>query len=287
MLRYQLVLVAVIATLQLAYGWTGDDITQAVTDNDQNKLAVILGEKTHPDITDKLGWTGLLTAARTQNVGAAQRLLDAGANVNLAERDGWTPLHFSVAFNNAPLCHLLIESGADILQKNKKGQFPLAAVEEGNNEQLKRVFAEALNKNKNSQAAAPKQQKQQQQEQKQPAKPQAAIPSYDDVFARVRQGNLLAFREAINAFGKASVPYDFNHKDAAGFTLAHCICAAQPVNPEMFKYLMSGRQVNLNVQENDGWTPLMFLAVHVSAVRCCVVVSLICYSFFLVCVCVL
>jgi ankyrin repeat protein len=246
------VLLAFIATLQIAYAWTGDELVQAVTDNDLNKLAVILGEKTHPDVTDKVGWTGLLTASRTSNIAAAQRLIAAGANVNVAETDGWTPLHFCVALNNAQMCKVLIDGGANILLKNKNGQFPLAAVEEGHNEELKRIFADALSRNSN------------QRQQQAPPAAAAKLPSYDEVFKQVRQGNLLAFNEAVSTFRSTNTPFDFNHKDAAGFTLAHCICAATPVNPEMFKFLMSGRSsANLNHQENDGWTALMFLAVHV------------------------
>ena len=60
-------------------------------------MRILLGTAIDKDHVNKLGWTALLEAVILGDGGATHTeivrlLVDAGANVNLADRDGVTPL---------------------------------------------------------------------------------------------------------------------------------------------------------------------------------------------------
>jgi ankyrin repeat protein len=56
----------------------------------------------------------LLRAVLMGKVAAAERLVAAGANVNLADKFHTTPLHMAVMRKNLQMVKLLVESGADV-----------------------------------------------------------------------------------------------------------------------------------------------------------------------------
>jgi ankyrin repeat protein len=74
--------------------------------------------------------TPLLYAARDGRLEAASLLLDAGADINLADGNGITPLINAITNNHADVARLLIDRGADIGARDWYGRTPLwAAVE--------------------------------------------------------------------------------------------------------------------------------------------------------------
>jgi ankyrin repeat protein len=78
----------------------------------------------------KGGMTPLLYAARDGRPGAARRLLDAGADVELPDANGIRPLLMSVLNNNLDVARLLLSKGADVNADDFWGRSPLwAAVE--------------------------------------------------------------------------------------------------------------------------------------------------------------
>lgn len=79
------------------------------------------------------GMTPLLYAARDGRIEIARVLLDAGADVNLADANGITPLIGAITNNHPEAARFLIDRGADIRAADWYGRTPLwAAVETRN-----------------------------------------------------------------------------------------------------------------------------------------------------------
>ena len=55
----------------------------------------------------------------------ANMLMQAGANVNLADGSGWTPLHWAAYYGHVDVVQALMSSGADISFENDEGHTPL------------------------------------------------------------------------------------------------------------------------------------------------------------------
>jgi hypothetical protein len=65
------------------------------------------------------GSTALQVAATSGRTDAVQCLVDAGADLNLADADGDTPLAKAVGFNKPSCVHVLYENGANYKCSNK------------------------------------------------------------------------------------------------------------------------------------------------------------------------
>jgi ankyrin repeat protein len=67
----------------------------------------------------------LADAAMERNGAEVRRLLEAGADVNLAQADGSTALHWAAYHRDTDLARLLLEAGADPSAANREGSTPL------------------------------------------------------------------------------------------------------------------------------------------------------------------
>lgn len=63
-------------------------------------------------------------------------LLEAGAEVNIAQHGGWTPLHQAAAHGDAVLVDLLLNYGADFHAQSEDGRTPAAMARENGFEML-------------------------------------------------------------------------------------------------------------------------------------------------------
>ena len=67
----------------------------------------------------------LLEAAREGHDECVERLIVAGADLNVVNAYGQTPLHIAACMGQDTLCKTLIEAGADVIVVNVYGQTPL------------------------------------------------------------------------------------------------------------------------------------------------------------------
>ena len=69
----------------------------------------------HPKSRDGTnGRTPLHEASIERDVAACRRLLDAGADPNVADRGGWTALHFAAQFQATGIVAVLLAAGARV-----------------------------------------------------------------------------------------------------------------------------------------------------------------------------
>ena len=85
----------------------------------------------------KGGLTPLLYAARDGRADEASQLLDAGADVELAEANGIRPLLMALLNNQLEVAHLLLQHGADVNADDFWGRTPLFAAVEYRNRDLR------------------------------------------------------------------------------------------------------------------------------------------------------
>lgn len=80
-------------------------------------VAALLKAGVDPDHVNKLGWTGLLEAILLSDGGPrhqaiVKQLIEAGANLNLADHDGVTPLQHARQRNQTIIARMLEAAGA-------------------------------------------------------------------------------------------------------------------------------------------------------------------------------
>ena len=68
--------------------------------------------------------TKLIDAVRAVDYGEAERLINAGADVNQHDDQGWTPVNFAAGKGDLPLVKLLVERGADIFKVGRDRRTP-------------------------------------------------------------------------------------------------------------------------------------------------------------------
>mmetsp|Transcript_2013 Transcript_2013/g.3280 ORF Transcript_2013/g.3280 Transcript_2013/m.3280 type:complete len:448 (+) Transcript_2013:140-1483(+) len=104
-----------------------DDFQQmmiAAKDNKHEKITDLLDSGIDPNITNKVGQSGLHVASLWGCTEAAQVLLEAGADVNICNQYRWTPLHYAAKGGRFGVVRLLIKAGADTDAVAANGQKP-------------------------------------------------------------------------------------------------------------------------------------------------------------------
>jgi ankyrin repeat protein len=75
---------------------------------------------------DREGRSDLHYAARDGDLPSVQKLLSAGADVNLQDKRGWTPLHFAAQACSEKVSKCLLAHGAAIDLEDVYGNTPLS-----------------------------------------------------------------------------------------------------------------------------------------------------------------
>ena len=80
------------------------------------------------EIEPMSGSTPLISAATFGKIDIAKALIDAGADLTIANNDGTTPLHSAAFFCRVEIVEMLIDENADKTVKNKFGATPRETV---------------------------------------------------------------------------------------------------------------------------------------------------------------
>lgn len=123
----------------------------AVISNDLEALQAALKMEADPNALDTRlktaggnGRRALNYAALGNNPKMIQALLDAGADINLANRSGFTPLMHAAERGSTDAARMLIRSGANLSAKSRRGQTALEIAELLKHEETAKVIREAL-----------------------------------------------------------------------------------------------------------------------------------------------
>lgn len=147
-------------------GWRA--IHRACSDENEEVLAELLCRGANPNAQDENGWTPLhlaswkgysemigmllkhrsdvnlttvdgntalmwcLRGTSSRHKAVADRLLDAGADVTIANKEGQTPLHKAAQLGYGKMAMRLLDLGADIEAKNNEGETPLDVAKDEN-----------------------------------------------------------------------------------------------------------------------------------------------------------
>uniref|UniRef100_A0A672PB76 Ankyrin repeat and SOCS box containing 2 n=1 Tax=Sinocyclocheilus grahami TaxID=75366 RepID=A0A672PB76_SINGR len=112
----------------------------------------LLEKGADPDIANKEKETPLYKACEKENPAMVAMLLNYGASVNKNCIQGWTALHESVCRNNVEICEMLIKAGAKVSMPNMYGITPIfVAAQSGKVDALRMLLKNGADLN--SQAA--------------------------------------------------------------------------------------------------------------------------------------
>ncbi|GLB52212.1 ankyrin repeat-containing protein [Neptunitalea chrysea] len=89
-----------------------------------DEVAVFVAEHTKNINYSSDNGTALMALVFKQNLELSKKLLDYGADPNMADKNGVTPLIYAIQFKNLPMVELLLEKGADKSQKDATGKSP-------------------------------------------------------------------------------------------------------------------------------------------------------------------
>jgi quinoprotein dehydrogenase-associated probable ABC transporter substrate-binding protein len=110
----------------LAQGANPDDeLHNAVTANDLDRVRYLLGHGARVDSPDGEGNTSLINAVRFGFSAVATYLAEHKADANFADRSGWTPLMFAAWDDDPGLVKMLLAHGAKMTATDNEGLTPL------------------------------------------------------------------------------------------------------------------------------------------------------------------
>ena len=90
----------------------------------------------------------MLEAAKNNKAEEVIKLLEQGADINLADNDGWTPLYVACRNNSKDVAKLLIEHKADIGCKNKNGKTALDIANEDGYSEIAEIIEQEQERRK-------------------------------------------------------------------------------------------------------------------------------------------
>jgi len=125
--RNRFALMALIAGLLINPGcfWQPQDLLEAAARNDVSAAARFLERGADIHIRDEFGGTPLHYAAHFGYMDMIEFLVNGGADVNAQDGDGDTPLHEAVRAGHVDAVRLLLQNGADVTIRGMGGDTPL------------------------------------------------------------------------------------------------------------------------------------------------------------------
>jgi ankyrin repeat protein len=209
------------------------DLLAAVRRNDIDSVnRLLLNPNVDVNVTDRNGNTALIEAARDNNVQIGQRLIEAGADINLANIIGLRPLHAAVESGHKEFVVLLLEQdGLNLDALTNNGSTALTIAMSRLQPEIPEMLLESG------------------------ANPNIATPGgTTPLHMAVSAGNL-HFVQLLVEKGA-----DVNRKDMAGQTAL--MEAIWPAYLDISAYLLSIQGIDIDAQDKNGMTALMFAAQH-------------------------
>jgi ankyrin repeat protein len=125
---------------------TPADLVRAVTIERASLIDLCLIEHVDPNGRDAQGRTPLLIAASQRDWKTAQRLIDAGALVDLADKNGFTPLMAAAVHGNLEMFHSLLAHFVDLHAEApcRDGRDLLGTAIDGGNPEIVKAVTERL-----------------------------------------------------------------------------------------------------------------------------------------------
>ena len=123
---------------------SSDELVRAVALGRDSLVELCLMEKVDPNGRDAQGRTPLLLATMRGDWKTAQKLVNAGARVDLADRDGLTPLTAAAMHGNLAMFQVLRARSADLRPEAacKDGRDLLGMALDGGNPEIVRIIVE-------------------------------------------------------------------------------------------------------------------------------------------------
>ncbi|XP_057314550.1 protein phosphatase 1 regulatory subunit 12A-like isoform X2 [Hydractinia symbiolongicarpus] len=208
----------------------GTVFLSAVASGDLEETERLLKEGVDIDYTNIDGLTALHQACIDENDDMVKLLLNKGANIEACDNEGWTPLHAAASAGNIDIAQILIDNGADLSAVNNEGEVPLDLAEE---EEMEEFLSEEI----------------------------------DAQGVEVEDARNEEERKMIeDANGWINNKEVDEILDWQGATALH-VAAAKGYNKVISLLLQIGN-IDVNVRDNDGWTPL-HAAVHWGSKTAC------------------
>jgi ankyrin repeat protein len=88
----------------------------------------------------------LIEAVKCRNMGAVERLLQEGGDVNQMGADGWNPLNWAAAGGDIPLAKLLLRFGASVSSMGKDQRTPAMIALAAGKPEIARFLQDATSK---------------------------------------------------------------------------------------------------------------------------------------------
>jgi uncharacterized protein len=100
----------------------GYAFVQTIETRDMQKFYKLLGnDKVMANAKNKIGDSVLILAIKDNNIEAAKRLVEVGADVNIRDSEGITPLMYACMIGNSELVKQLVSKNADLAAQNNDG----------------------------------------------------------------------------------------------------------------------------------------------------------------------
>ncbi|GIY39700.1 protein phosphatase 1 regulatory subunit 12A [Caerostris darwini] len=189
--------------------------------SDTEEVERLLKQGTDINTANVDGLTALHQACIDNNLEMVQFLVEHGCDVNRGDNEGWTPLHATASCGFISIARYLIENGANVAAVNNDGDLPIDIAE---STEMEEYLSDVLDEQE---------------------------IDCDDARSEEERIMLEDAKRMLNA--GSSVDANETIHPRTGATPLHVAAAKGYI--EVIKILVQV-PVDLNAQDNDGWTPL-------------------------------
>ncbi|KAL7985410.1 hypothetical protein Chor_003980 [Crotalus horridus] len=216
----------------------------ACSSGDTEEVKRLLARGARLNTANVDGLTALHQACIDENLDMVKFLVEYGANVNQQDNEGWTPLHAVASCGYLNIAEYLISHGANVAAVNSEGEVPSDLAEEA---AMKDLLLEQVKKQVFLHL-------------------QSVSPGVDlDQARKAEEQQML--QDARQWLNRRKI--EERKHPRTGATALH-VAAAKDYCEVMRLLIQAG--FNVNIQDNDGWTPL-HAAAHWGVKEACTILA--------------